>query len=110
MAEGIPRGEGWARGRFVLARTHLRGKLNAVIVTCKLHSKPNERCNKSLTVGPFFSEEEATQRIKEWCIRGLDIGRFDGDRELHMKHRGDPRTYTGAGLRSEAELDALGNA
>ena len=109
-AERVARGQPWAKGRFILARTHRAGELHAVTVTCLLHGSENARCNKNLNMGSTFSEAEATRRIKEWCIRGLDIPAADGAREIHMYGRGKPRAYSDAELRSEAELDALGNA
>jgi len=109
-AERIPRGQLWGRGRFILAGTHRAGELQAVTVTCLLHGSENARCNTNLTLGSIFSEEEATRRIKEWCVRGLDIPAADGARDLHMHGRGRPRFYSDAELRSEADLEALGNA
>ena len=109
-AERIARGQPWGRGRFILARTHRAGELQAVTVTCLLHTSENGRCNKNLNLGVIFSEADATRRIKEWCVRGLDIPAADGAREIHMSGRGRPRLYSDAELRSEAELEALGNA
>jgi hypothetical protein len=106
----IPRGQPWGRGRFIIARTHRAGELQAVTVTCLLHSSDNARCNKNLNLGSIFSEEEATRRIKEWCVRGLDIPAADGARELHMYGQGRPRFYSDAELRSQADLEALGHA
>jgi hypothetical protein len=106
----IPRGQPWGRGRFIIARTHRAGELQAVTVTCLLHSSDNARCNKNLNLGSIFSEEEATRRIKEWCVRGLDIPAADGARELHMHGKGRPRFYSDAELRSQADLEALGHA
>ena len=109
-AERIARGQPWGRGRFILARTHRAGGLQAVTVTCLLHTSENARCNTNLNFGFIFSEADATRRIKEWCVRGLDIPAADGAREIHMSGRGRPRLYSDAELRSEAELEALGNA
>jgi hypothetical protein len=110
MLERIPRGQQWGRGRFVIARTHRSGELHAITVTCLLHSTENARCNKNVNLGDIFSEAEATQRIKEWCVRGLDIPAGDGAREMHMHERGRPRFYSSDELRSVADLEALGNA
>ena len=75
---GVPRALPWGREvdgrqRFVLARTHERGELAAITVTCNVHRADGRRCNKHLSLGVHFSEEEATRRIMEWCIRGLEI-------------------------------------
>ena len=47
------------RPMFVLAKTPHNGFLNAITVTCNLHVHGGRRCNKSLTLGGCFSEEEA---------------------------------------------------
>ena len=102
MAERIPRGSKWGLGGFNIAKT-----LRTVSVTCHLHSSKGKRGNKNLDLGTIFSQEEATRRIKEWCVRGLDIPASPEGREVHMKGRGNPRHYTEVELHSEAEYDAL---
>ena len=106
----VPRATPWGRvidGRplFVIARTHGQGELKAITVTCNLHWADGQRCNKSLSVGIHFTEEEATRRIKEWCVAGMALADERGARQNHM----DPmfcnlRTMT---VRSDEELEAL---
>ena len=110
---GVPRGLPWGRvieGRpmFVLARTHAQGVLKAITVTCNLHRHDGMRCNKSLSLGVHFSEEEATRRIKAWCVAGLTLRDEDGSRQLHMDPSFfNPRTVPESELRSIDEMDAL---
>ena len=96
------------RPRFVIARTHAEGEFKAVTVTCNLHRADGQRCNKSLSLGTHFTEEEATRRIKEWCVAGMALNDEPGARRNHM----DPtfcnvRAMPLSEVRSEAELDAL---
>ena len=115
-APGVPRGVPWGpsvdgRPMFLLARTHARGVLNAITVTCNLHRHGGMRCNKSLTLGAHFSEDEALRRIKAWCVAGLTVPDGDGARQLHMDPAFfNPRTVSGEELKSHEELDALVSA
>ena len=96
------------RPMFVLARTHAQGVLKAITVTCNLHRHDGMRCNKSLSLGVHFSEEEATRRIKAWCVAGLTLRDDDGSRQLHMDPSFfNPRTVPESELRSIDEMDAL---
>ena len=109
----VPRAMPWGRvinGRplFVIARTHGQREFRAVTVTCNLHRADGQRCNKSLSLGSHFTEEEATRRIKEWCVAGMDLDDEAGARQIHM----DPaffnlRTKPLSELRSDEEFDAL---
>jgi hypothetical protein len=104
----LPRGNLWGRhGKFVLARTHRSGTLEAITVTCLVHSQ-GERCNKSLTLGPDLTEQDAVARIKEWCIRGLQIPDSVGARTTHMAIH--PRRFKDSEVRSEQALDLLVDA
>ena len=74
----VPRAIPWGRyidGRplFAIARTYDHGVFKAVTVTCNLHRADGQRCNKSLSLGTHFTEEEATRRIKEWCVAGMAL-------------------------------------
>ena len=96
------------RPLFVIARTHEQGEFKAVTVTCNLHRADGQRCNKSLSLGTHFTEEEATRRIKEWCVAGMDLNDEAGARQTQM----DPmfcnlRAMSLSELRSDEELDAL---
>ena len=104
----VPRGEPWGRGSFIIARTHRDGELQSVTVTCLLHAAEGQRCNKNLNLGSIFAEAGCTQRIQEWCIRGLSIADGDGARAEHMAS--NPRRYSVDEVRSSAELEALANA
>ena len=107
----VPRAIPWGRyidGRplFVIARAYDHGVFKAVTVTCNLHWADGHRCNKSLSLGHHFSEEEATRRIKEWCVAGMDLNDEAGARQTHM----DPmfcNLRTLPFVRSDEELDAL---
>ena len=89
---------------FIIAGAYRSGSLEAVTCTCKLHTRSG-RCNKSLTLGVQFTEEEATLRIKEWCARGLDIADSDKARSEHMAI--NPRNFRASDVRNAAELDRL---
>jgi len=110
---GVPRGQPWGRviddrPMFVLARTYGRGVLKAITVTCNLHRHSGGRCNKSLSLGTHFSEEEAMRRIKAWCVAGLTLPNEDGSRQKHMDPAFyNPRTVPEGELKSIDELDAL---
>ena len=109
----VPHAMPWGRvidGRppFVIARTYWQGEVKAVTVTCKLHRADGQRCNKSLSLGAHFTEEEATRRLKEWCVAGMALNDEPGARRSHM----NPTFYNVRAkplseVRSEAELDAL---
>ena len=109
----IPRGMPWGRvidGRpcFVIARTHERGELKAITVTCHLHRADGQRCNKSLTLGSHFTEAEATLRIKEWCVAGMVLADEPGARQAHMDPMFcNPRTMPVSELRRDEVLEAL---
>ena len=111
VGAGVPRSVPWGQGRdgeplFVLARTHDGGYLKAITVTCNLH-RTGGRCNKSLSLGVHFTEEEATHRIKEWCVRGMVIPESEGAKQAHMDPAFcNPRFLGVEDLRSLAELDA----
>ena len=111
-----PRGVPWGKseaGRplFVLAPAYKNGSLSAVTVTCNLHVRDGRRCNKSLTLGACFSEDEARWRIKAWCVAGLDLPDGDGARQTHMDPTFfNPRAVDVADLKSQEELDVLVNA
>ena len=98
LARGVP------CGQFIIAGAHRRGTLEAVTCTCLLH-KQGDRCNKSLTLGYMYTEEEAIMRIKEWCARGLDIEDSATARKEHMAI--NPRNFRVSDLRSVAELERL---
>ena len=86
------RGEAWGiGGRFILAPVYARGKLTSMSATCCLHLADGERCNSSLSLGQVFSLEQACHRIKQWCVRGLDITDGLGSRERHLAIK--PRVY-----------------
>jgi hypothetical protein len=110
---GVPRGQPWGRviddrPMFVLARTHQRGALKAITVTCNLHRRGGGRCNKSLSLGTHFSEEEAMRRVKAWCVAGLTLPDEDWARQHHMDPVFfNPRTVPEGELNSIDELDAL---
>ena len=38
-----------------------------------LHPQYSGPSNKSLSLGTHFTEEEATRRIKEWCVAGMAL-------------------------------------
>ena len=99
------------RPLFMLAKTHKFGSLCAITVTCNLHVHSGRRCNKSLTLGACFSEEEALWRIKAWCVAGLGLPDSDDARQLHMDPAFfNPRTVATEELQSLEELNALVNA
>ncbi len=102
----VARGVSWGPN-FALARTHRGGTLESVTVTCLCHHTEGLRCNKSVTLGTRYTEEAATLRIKEWCIRGLDIPDGVGARAQHMRMR--PH-WADADIRTGAELDASAGA
>ena len=94
-------------------KTYKFGSLSAITVTCNLHVHSGRRCNKSLTLGACFSEEEALWRIKAWCVAGLRWPDEDHDdaRQLHMDPAFfNPRTVATEELQSLEELNALVNA
>ena len=100
----VPRGTPWGRhGKFVLAHTHRSGMLEAITVTCLVHTQ-GERCNKSLTLGTDFTEQQAVARIKEWCVRGLQIPDSPEARPAHMAIV--PRKFPDREVRSEQALDS----
>ena len=109
----VPRCLSWGRvtdGRplFMLARTHDRGELKAITVTCNMHRTEGQRCHKSLSLGSYFTEEEATRRIKEWCVAGMALQDGDGARQCHMDPEFfNPRTVPAGELRSDDDLNAL---
>lgn len=104
----VPRGTPWGRGgKFVIAHTHRGRVLEAITVTCLAHTK-GDRCNKSLTLGSDFTEQQAVSRIKEWCIRGLQFADIPGSRADHMSL--NPRKFPECEVRSEQALDALVDA
>ena len=111
-----PRGIPWGRsgdGRpmFVLAKTPKNGSLYAITVTCNLHVHRGKRCNKSLTLGACFSEEEALWRIKAWCVAGLGLPDGDHARQRHMDPAFfNPRTVATGELQSLEEMSTLVNA
>ena len=111
MLRGTPWGRLDAAGRplFVLARTDdAHGGTKAITVTCNLHREDGARCNKSLSLGCHFTEEEATKRIKEWCVRGMALADVAGAKQAHMDPRFFcPRTAPASELRSDEALDAL---
>ncbi|MCP4242727.1 MAG: hypothetical protein GY772_19395 [bacterium] len=106
----IPRAMPWGRNRFHLARTYRFGELESITVTCLLHVSEGRRCNKNLSLGAAlrFTEEEATQRIKEWCVRGLLIEDGPRARAAHMALQ--PRSWPHSEVRTVPELDALSSA
>ena len=108
----IPWGmSGDGRPLFMLANTYKFGSLSAITVTCNLHVHSGRRCNKSLTLGACFSEEEALWRIKAWCVAGLRWPDGDDARQLHMDPAFfNPRTVATEELQSLEELNALVNA
>ena len=109
--EREPRGIPWGRERhgrppFVIARTHADGLLKAITVTCNLHHVDG-RCNKSLSLGVHFTEAEAVHRIKEWCVRGMQIPDGAGAKQRHMDPANcNPRLMGAEDLRSLEELEA----
>ena len=111
-----PRQIPWGRATdgsplFLLAKNRAGTPGEAITVTCKLHVHGRARCNKSLSLGGCFTEEEATWRIKAWCVAGLDIADGDDARRRHMDpHFFDPRHVPREQLRSLQELDARVNA
>ena len=111
-----PRQIPWGRASdgsplFLLAKTRTGLPGCAITVTCRLHVHGRARCNKSLSLGDCFTEEEAMWRIKAWCVAGLGIADGDGARLQHMDPRFfDPRRVRTDELRSLEELDALVNA
>ena len=104
----VPRGVLWDRHhRFWIARTHRNGEFESVTVTCLLHRHDGARCNTNLALGRDFNEAQATNRIQEWCARGLEIVDDAGGRARHMALR--PRYFDTAEIRSTEELEALVN-
>ena len=104
-------------GRAMVARcscwpkTPKNGSLYAITVTCNLHVHRGKRCNKSLTLGACFSEEEALWRIKAWCVAGLGLPDGDHARQRHMDPAFfNPRTVATGELQSLEEMSALVNA
>ena len=94
------------RPLFLIARTHGQGEFKAVTVTCNLHRADGQRCNKSLSLGTHFTEEEATRRIKEWCVRGMALNDVPGARRKHMDNEFcDLRALPF--VRSDEQLNAL---
>ena len=92
----------------MIARTHEQGELKAITVTCNRHRVDGERCNKSLSLGSHFTEEEATLRTKEWCVAGMALADEAGARQVHMDPQFfNPRTMPVGDLRSDEELEAL---
>ena len=54
-----------------------------------------------------MSEAEAEHRIKEWCVRGMDIFDGAGARERHMSEKAT--RFPSDTIRSVAVLDAVVN-
>ena len=112
----VPRGIPWGdledgHPMFVLAKTHKNGCLSAITAACNLHVHSGKRCNKSLTLGACFSEQDAMRRIKAWCVAGLSLPDGDDARQLHMDPAFyNPRTVATEELQSLEELDELVNA
>jgi len=52
--------------------------------TCRLHTADGKRCNHNLTLGSTFTLEQATHRIKQWCIEGKRIADVPGGKADHM--------------------------
>ena len=98
---GVP----WGRW-FTIARTRRFGELTAMTVTCKFH-RLEGRCNQWLSLGDSMSEADAEHRIKEWCVRGLDIPDEAGARARHMDIKA--RRFKDDEIRSIAVLDAIAN-
>jgi len=100
----VPRGEPWAGGRFVLARTPRSSGPSTITVTSLLH-RHGDRCNKNLNIGAHLNEAECYRRVKEWCLRGLAIPDGPGAREMHMADL--PRHYLDVQIRSAEELERV---
>ena len=82
--------------------------MKSITVTCNVHRHGGMRCNKSLSLGAHFSEEEAVRRIKAWCVAGLSLPDADDARQLHMDLAFfNPRTVPVEELKCIHELDAL---
>ena len=78
-----------------------RGAVQKYSARCKLHSGS---CNKTLTLGEVFSEDDARHRLKQWCIRGFSIP-DDQEGTGKLLHMGkDPRFFPVSDL-TEADLD-----
>ena len=73
-------------------------------VTCKFH-RLEGRCNQWLSLGDSMSEADAEHRIKEWCVRGLDIPDEAGARARHMDIKA--RRFKDDDIRRIAVLDAI---
>ena len=100
----------WARD-FLIAETTRDGVIQAVTVTCNLHTCEGRRCNKWVGVGGTNSHGEdmdiaaAEHRIKEWCVRGYDIQDGECAVKEHMKPR--PRNWRASDLRPLETLEGL---
>ena len=90
--------------RIVKSRKH--GEYVAWTVTCNFH-KLEGRCNQNLSFREVGSADEARQRLKEWCLRGLRIPDEAGAKKAHMDSKA--KMYPLSGVRSEEELDRIAN-
>ena len=76
----------------------------AVTVTCKSH-KCDGRCNQWLTISDHMDEAQAERRLKEWCMRGLEIPNTPGGKRLHVDDKS--KRYTLDELKSVEVLDEM---
>ena len=88
---------------FTLAPVYSRGVITSWSATCRRHQSDGRRCNKSLTFGAVFSEDEAKRRIKRWCLQGLGIPDEAGGRDRHMNI--NPRRFRASDVGTHEELD-----
>ena len=63
------------------------------------------RCNKWLTISEHMDEAQAEHRLKEWCMRGLEIPDTPGGKIEHMADKS--RRYTLDELKSVEVLDEM---
>ena len=91
---------------FRIVKSRRNGEYVAWTVTCNFH-KLDGRCNQNLSFSEVGSADEARQRLKEWCLRGLLIPDEAGAKKAHMDSKA--KMYPLSGVRSEEELDRIAN-
>lgn len=100
---------GTAFGPFAVAEVSLRGAIVGYGATCGRHRNLGEGAGVQCKVQCLFgkvdplSADECRARVKDWCLKGLDISRGDPcGRQAHLSLR--PRYLEIS--RTEAEMDA----
>ena len=95
----------WGK-HFRIVKSRRDGEYVAWTVTCNFH-RLGGRCNQNLSFSEVGSADEARQRLKEWCLRGLLIPDEAGAKKAHMDSKA--KMYPLSGVRSEEELDRIAN-